>query len=119
VHRVSDCVSRAHGVEAEVKLLPGYPVTMNDGAFDDFVQGVARELLGERSVVQLPAPFMGAEDFSYVLQKVTGSMAVIGMRPAGSDPPAPCHSNRMKIDEAGMAHGAALHAAVALRFLAR
>jgi hippurate hydrolase len=45
-------------------------------------------------------------------------MAVIGMRPPGNEPPAPCHSNRMKIDESGMAHGAALHAAVALRYLA-
>jgi hippurate hydrolase len=119
VHRVPDGVARTHGVEAEVKLMPGYPVTVNDGAFDGFVQSVARELLGTRSVVELPAPFMGAEDFSFVLQQVTGSMAVIGMRPPGNDTPAPCHSNRMKIDETGMAHGAALHAAVALRFLAR
>jgi amidohydrolase len=118
VHRVADGIARAHGVEAEVNLVPGYPVTVNDGAFDGFVQSVARELLGERSVVELPAPFMGAEDFSFVLQQVTGSMAVIGMRPPGNDVPAPCHSNRMRIDENGMAHGAALHAAVALRFLA-
>jgi len=117
VHRVADGVARAHGVEAEVRLEPGYPVTVNDGAFEGFVQGIARELLGPRSVVELPAPFMGAEDFSYVLQRVTGSMAVIGMRPPGNEPPAPCHSNRMRIDESGMAHGAALHAAVALRFL--
>jgi hypothetical protein len=44
-------------------------------------------------------------------------MAVIGMRPPGKAPVAPCHSNRMQIDENGMAHGAALHASVALRFL--
>ncbi len=119
VHRVAEGVARAHGVEAEVnlELMPGYPVTVNDAAFDGFVQSVARELLGERSVIELPAPFMGAEDFSFVLQKVAGSMAVIGMRPPGNDAPAPCHSNRMRIDESGMAHGAALHAAVALRFL--
>jgi hippurate hydrolase len=117
LHRVSDGMARAHGVEAEVNLVQGYPVTVNDGDFDGFVRGVARELLGERSVIELPAPFMGAEDFSYVLQKVKGSMAVIGMRPPGNEPPAPCHSNRMKIDENGMAHGAALHTAVALRFL--
>ncbi|MEN8161676.1 MAG: M20 family metallopeptidase [Myxococcota bacterium] len=117
VHRVADGVARAHGVEADVNLVPGYPVTVNDGDFDGFVRGVARELLGERAVLELPAPFMGAEDFSYVLQKVKGSMAVIGMRPPGKARPAPCHSNRMKIDENGMAHGAALHAAVALRFL--
>jgi amidohydrolase len=117
VHRVADGVARAHGVEADVKLVPGYPVTVNDGAFDAFVRGVARELLGARSVVELPAPFMGAEDFSFVLQRVTGSMAVLGMRPPGDAPPAPCHSNRMRIDENGMVHGAALHAAIALRFL--
>jgi len=117
LHQVSDGVARAHGVEADVHLVPGYPVTVNDGEFDGFVRGVAREVLGERSVIELPAPFMGAEDFSYVLQKVRGSMAVIGMRPPGNEPAAPCHSNRMKIDENGMAHGAALHTAVALRFL--
>jgi hippurate hydrolase len=117
VHVVSEGVARAHGVEAQVSLVPGYPVTVNDGDFDGFVQGVARELLGPRSVVELPAPFMGAEDFSFVLQRVPGSMAVIGMRPPGHEPPAPCHSNRMKLDESGMAHGAALHAAIALRYL--
>jgi hippurate hydrolase len=117
VHRVADGTARAHGVEAEVKLVPGYPVTVNDDGFDGFVRGVARELLGERAVIELPAPFMGAEDFSYVLQKVTGSMAVIGMRPPGKAPVAPCHTNRMQIDENGMAHGAALHASIALRFL--
>jgi hippurate hydrolase len=117
LHRVADGVARAHGVEAEVKLVPGYPVTVNDGDFDGFVKGVARELLGPRSVVELPAPFMGAEDFSFVLQQVPGAMAVLGMRPPGEEAPAPCHSNRMKIDENGMAHGAALHAAVAQRFL--
>jgi hippurate hydrolase len=117
VHAVAEGVARAHGVEAEVQLVPTYPVTVNDGVFDGFVQGVARELLGARSVTELPAPFMGAEDFSFVLQKVTGSMAVLGMRPPGPDAPAPCHSNRLRIDESGMAHGAALHAAVALRFL--
>jgi amidohydrolase len=117
VHRVSDGIARAHGVEAEVKMIPGYPVTVNDGEFDGFVRSVARELLGARSVVELPAPFMGAEDFSFVLQRVAGSMAVLGMRPPGDGPPAPCHSNRMRIDENGMPHGAALHAAIALRFL--
>jgi hippurate hydrolase len=64
VHRVADGIARAHGVEAEVKLVPGYPVTVNDDGFDGFVRGVARELLGERAVIELPAPFMGAEDFS-------------------------------------------------------
>jgi hippurate hydrolase len=62
---------------------------------------------------------MGAEDFSYVLQRVPGMMAFLGARPADQDPAtAPQnHSNRVVFDEPPMALGAALHAAVALHYL--
>ena len=39
----------------------------------------------------------------------------VGMRPEGVEDPAPCHSNRMLMNEDGMAAGIALHAAVAMR----
>src|SRR3546814_6471798 len=63
---------------------------------------------------------MGAEDWSYVLQQVPGSMAFLGTRPAGIAPAevAPNHSNRMVIDEGAMATGIALYSGVALRWLA-
>ncbi len=60
---------------------------------------------------------MGAEDFSYVLERVPGAMMILGVRPEGVERPAPCHSNRMLLDEQGMATGIALHAAIATRFL--
>src|SRR3546814_1850293 len=62
---------------------------------------------------------MGAEDWSYVLQQVPGSMAFLGTRPAGIAPAevAPNHSNRMVIDEGAMATGIALYSGVALRWL--
>jgi hippurate hydrolase len=115
--RVAKGIAQAHGVEADVTLLRGYPVTVNDASFADFSKQVARELLGSRGVIEFDAPVMGAEDFSYVLQRTPGAMVFLGLRPHGADHPAPCHSNRMLIDEDGMAHGVALHAAVALRFL--
>jgi len=61
---------------------------------------------------------MGAEDFSYVLQKAPGAMVFLGVRPPGTKPPAPCHSSPMMLDEEAMALGTALHASVATRFLA-
>jgi hippurate hydrolase len=61
---------------------------------------------------------MGAEDFSYVLERVPGAMILLGTRPEGADRVAPNHSNRMLLNESAMATGIALHAAVALRFLA-
>jgi hippurate hydrolase len=118
LERVAKGIAAAHGVEARVALTRGYPVTVNDAQFAAFSKDVARALLGERGVLEFDAPVMGAEDFSYVLQRAPGAMVFLGLEPPGAAPAAPCHSNRMQIDEDGMAYGVALHAAVALRYLA-
>jgi hippurate hydrolase len=119
VRRVADGIAAAHGATAEVDLEPGYPVTINDPAFTAFVTDTARALVGQQRVVELRAPVMGAEDFSYVLQQVPGAMAFLGARPAGQDPAtAPQnHSNLVIFDEAAMATGVALYIAVATRHL--
>jgi hippurate hydrolase len=63
---------------------------------------------------------MGAEDWSYVLQKVPGVMVFLGACPDDLEPgKAPVnHSNLVRFDEEAMAAGVALHCAVALDFLA-
>jgi hippurate hydrolase len=121
IRRVVEGIAGANGVTAHVEIEPGYPVTVNDPAFADFVSGVARELLGDDAVRPMAAPIMGAEDFSYVLQQVRGALAFLGGRPARLDPlTAPQnHSNRVVFDEAAMATGAALYAAVALEHLSQ
>jgi hippurate hydrolase len=122
IRTVADGVSAAHGCRAEVTILEGYPVTVNDPAFTDFAAGVTAGLLGPRKVVEMPAPVMGAEDFSYVLQRVPGAMLFLGVcPPEHADPfsaPA-CHSNRMVLHEDAMAAGVAIHAAVATAYLER
>ena len=62
---------------------------------------------------------MGAEDFSYVLQRVPGSMMFLGGTPPEVDlsTAAPNHSNRVFFDEDAMATGIAMYAAVALDHL--
>jgi amidohydrolase len=109
-------IAAAHGLEVKVHLIPGYPVTVNHAEFTSFAQGVARDLLGGERVVSLEAPIMGAEDFSYLLQRVPGALVFLGARPEGGEG-GPLHSNRMLLDEAAFADGVALHAAVALRYL--
>ena len=118
IHRVAYGVAQAHGVEAEVSVESGYPVTFNDAAFTEFASGVARDVLGAQGYADLPSPIMGGEDFSYILQRWPGAMFFIGLRDNEIAEPAPVHSNRMVLDEKGMVHGIALHAAVALQFLA-
>jgi hippurate hydrolase len=60
---------------------------------------------------------MGAEDFSYVLQRVPGAMLRLGTAAPGEEHPAPNHSNRMNLFEPAIAEGIAVYAALALRYL--
>ena len=118
VRRVAAGVAAAHGVEAKVHVVPGYPVTVNHDGFAGFARTVSGELLGGDAVIDMAAPVMGAEDFSYVLQRVPGALVFLGARPPG-ERAEPLHSNRMTIDEDALASGVALHAAMALRWLER
>jgi amidohydrolase len=109
-------IAAAHGLEAKVHVLPGYPVTVNHAGFTAFARDVAAEVLGPEAPLDLPAPIMGAEDFSYVLERVPGAMVFLGARAAAGEAH-PLHSNRMVLDESALADGVALHAGVALRWL--
>jgi amidohydrolase len=119
VRRVCEGIAAAHGASVEVDIEPGYPVTVNDDAFTELVLAAARDVVGDEATRVLPAPIMGAEDFSYILQRVPGAMAFVGARPADEDAAtAPMnHSNRVVFDESAMAAGIATYVGVARRFL--
>jgi hippurate hydrolase len=115
LQRVADHVAAAHLCSAVVsEAAPGYPVTVNDAAEVDHALGVAASLFGAKRAIRMPTPIMGAEDWSFVLQLVPGSMLFLGAAPPGVTDPAPSHSSRMQIDERAMATGIAMHAALAL-----
>ncbi|MAG33377.1 MAG: amidohydrolase [Deltaproteobacteria bacterium] len=115
--RICTGIARAHRAEADVEIMAGYPVAVNDEGFEEFVREVAGELLGPQAVLDLPVPLMGAEDFSYVLERTPGAITLLGVRAPETTNPAPCHSSQMRLDEQAMVLGSALHAAVAMRFL--
>jgi amidohydrolase len=118
LRQVVEGVCAAHGARALVAIVEGYPVTVNDAEQSEFARDVVADLLGGDAYVEMPAPLMGAEDFSFVLEKIPGAMLFLGVRPDDTSLRAPCHSNRMVLNEEGMAHGIAVHAALALRALA-
>ncbi len=122
VQRVTEGVAAAHGAGAKVELIEGYSVTANHPEFVELVDGVARKLVGDdRTAIPMPSPVMGAEDFGEVLARVPGAMVFLGACPPELDPAKapPNHSNLMRIDEAAMRTGVALHASVALAHLGR
>jgi amidohydrolase len=120
VERVGTHVAAAHEMTVVFEHIVGYPVTVNDPGVAAQVLATASGLLGERATALMPAPVMGAEDFSYVLEKVPGAMAFLGACPPGQDPAtAPAnHSNLVVFDEEPLPAGVALYAQMALQALA-
>ena len=118
--RLGPGIAAAHGASADVRIDQGFPVTICDGRAVAFGQSVVEDLFGAAAWRTLDAPIMGAEDFAYVLEKVPGAMFFLGASHEGSDWRQCCglHSNRMVLDDSVMARGAAVHAALAERFLA-
>jgi len=119
LRRVAEGIAAAHEMDIDIDLEYGYPVTVNDKDFSDFSVSIANTVLGDKRVITLPNPVMGAEDFSYVLHKLPGAMMFLGATPPGENPAtaAPNHSNRVMFDEEAMKTGIAVYTSVALRHL--
>lgn len=116
IRRVAENIAKAHEATADVEVIFGFPVTVNNDSVVDDVLRVGTSLLGDRGTMRMKAPVMGAEDFSYVLQKVPGAMAFLGACPP--ELPVheafPNHSNLVRFDERCMVQGIAMHVAMTL-----
>ncbi|MGE5203418.1 MAG: M20 metallopeptidase family protein [Acidobacteriota bacterium] len=121
IARIVENVARAHECEAEVKFERGFPVTVCDARAVGVAEQAIGELFGAGAWRMMSSPVMGAEDFSYVLNRVPGVMVFLGVCPEGQiwKSACPCHSNKMVLNEAMLARGVAAHCAMVERFLAR
>ncbi len=116
IRKICEHVAAAYGCTADVDIVLGYPVTVNDDGVAPYVVELAGALLGPEQADTMTDPIMGSEDFSYVLQRIPGAMAFLGACPVDITPgEAPAnHSNRVTFDEDAMAHGVAMYASFAL-----
>jgi len=120
IRHLAENIAAAHECTAEVTIIEGFPPTVNDSRAVALAEAVATAL-PEGAFMHLPAPIMGAEDFSYVLEKVPGMMAFLGVAEAGADFRQCCgiHSSRMLVDETVLPRGTAFLAGCATLFLER
>ncbi len=75
---VVQATAMAHGASAEVLYRRGYPVTFNHDAETEFAAAIAGRVGGPNAVDTGMAPHMGAEDFSYMLERRPGAFIFIG-----------------------------------------
>jgi hippurate hydrolase len=96
--------------DANLDYTFSYPVTVNEEAAADRVLEVAEDLFGVESVLELPNPSMGAEDFAFYLEKVPGAFIWLGIGEEVSG----LHTPKFAFDEKVLPRGSALLAALAL-----
>lgn len=114
----------AHGVaaafRARAKVTPldvAYPPLINDPAMSDFAQGIVKDVLGDHALIELPHPYMVAEDFAFCLERAPGAFLFLGTRP-GDQPNYPgLHSPRFDFNDDALPVAMEVMANLALRFL--
>lgn len=112
-------VTQAMGATFELDYQHRYPATINPDVGVRLFEEVAHGALGSAQVQTMP-PSMGAEDFSYYLQKVPGVFWWMGCRKEDADDPGyGLHHPAFDIDERCLPIGAELMAASALTWLGR
>jgi len=109
-------VAGIYGAKAKVEYTRGTQAVINDEYSANLVQKVAAEAFGEE-VVYDEKPTMGGEDFSFYLDEVPGSFALVGCGNPEKDTEWAHHHGRFNIDEDALATGAELYAQYAWAYL--
>ena len=105
-----------YGATAEVEYFRGTQPVINGEDSAKLVQQVASEAFGEE-VVYYEKPTMGGEDFSFYLDEVPGSFALVGSGNPEKDTQWAHHHGKFNVDEDALVTGAELYAQYAWAYL--
>lgn len=108
-------LASALGAEAEVRLIPGYPVTRNHRRTNALWREVVCALGRESDLVEVP-PIMGGEDFAFYQQEVPGTFWFLAARPPEVAEVPFCHHPAFDFNDEILADGIRVHVELARRF---
>ena len=99
---------KTFGTKIELDYEDGYPPTVNDPTAADNLLNAAQKIVGDGA--GHPYLSMGAEDFSYFLQKVPGCYFLVGSAPQDREPlSVPHHCSHFDIDERALLIGSSVY----------
>lgn len=97
-------------------MMPFYPPTVNSQAAFDFAKDIATRLVGETGF-EVVDPAMGAEDFSFFLEKSPGCMIFLGVRNEKIGASYGVHTPNFFLDQSALPLGTAFLTTLAETFL--
>ena len=87
IRMIAEAQATSFGMRATVDYQRSYDATINHKAETDFVRDLAVRFAGADKVVDLARPFMGSEDFAYMLQEKPGTYFFLGSKVSHDDKP--------------------------------
>lgn len=105
-----------YGGTAQVEYIRGTQAVINGTESAELVQQISVEAFGEDSLYD-EKPTMGGEDFSFYLDEVPGSFALVGSGNPEKDTEWAHHHGRFNVDEEALETGAELYAQYAWAYL--
>ena len=104
---IIDGVAKSTGAIIEIDYQDGYPPTINDVDASQVVVQATNKIVSKEAIE--PYLTMGAEDFSYYLQKIPGCFFFIGSAPSDKEPMSvPHHCSHFDIDERALLVGTSI-----------
>ena len=116
IREICEGAARMYGVKIDVEYRLGYPPTINNAQRAAFAIDVAAGVCGPHGVRDNVQASMGAEDFSYMLEKVPGAMVWLGN--GGEDGNgAGLHNSRYDFNDMAIPFGVSFFVNTVERFL--
>ncbi len=116
IEKISNSISNMFNVEIYFEPILGYPPLENNDELVNFVEGVAKDLLGSANVLKFK-PKMWAEDFAYYSRVVPSVFWFLGVKPKGYNGEIfGLHSSKYNPDENSIKYGIAMFVKIALSF---
>jgi amidohydrolase len=118
IRRTATDIAASAGAQAEVNIVPGYPVTYNNPELTRKMLPTLIAAAGEKNVAEMPA-ITGAEDFSYFAEKIPGLYIFLGINKpgVGQNDAAPNHSPKFYVNEDALVTGVKTLSALAIDYL--
>ena len=117
--RICAAVGEAFEAQITVDWQPGYPVTINHAREADLAAEAAARVFPAEGIIRTRPPIMGAEDFSYMLEKRPGAFVKLGQRAPDGRGGVPVHHPKYDFNDDAAAYGVGFFSALVEQELPR
>jgi len=114
---VVDNIGEIYDAKCSLNYKENYPPTINDDKVVERVEKILADIGEEERIQKIKYPSMGAEDFSYFLQKVPGVFMFIGTRNVEKNITWEIHNPKFNVDEDVLENAASLYGKIFVNIL--